>query len=224
VLSDQNGRSSVEVTDAQLLRARDDLIRRQHSGPRHADTATAIRANWPLERLTSECAEAWSNGKVLTVGARTGFSGWLIPGAREIDLPPDAGDATLGAAVNDVLSYGRELTLHDWYGQSARRERSREERTAQYRAWRDSLMSRHGYKTQRALYINMLHVTIERGGGRLQCLPSNHVKIDAWDGDGLPANSQVVVAADSSAAAIGAALRLTFSRCLDTFGQKAKPT
>jgi hypothetical protein len=129
VLSNQNGRSSVQVTDAQLLRARDDLIRRQHSGPRHADTATAIRANWPLERLTSECAEAWSNGKVLTVGARTGFSGWLIPGAREIDLPPDADDAT---------------------------------------------------------------------------------------------NSQVVVAADSSAAAIGSALRLTFSRCLDTFGQKSK--
>jgi hypothetical protein len=97
------------------------------------------------------------------------------------------------------------------------------ERTAQYRAWRDSLMSRHGYKTQRALY-HLLHVTIERGGGRLQCLPSIHVKIDAWDGEGLPANSQVVVAADSSAAAIGAALRLTFSRCLDTFDQEAKRT
>jgi hypothetical protein len=85
-------------------------------------------------------------------------------------------------------------------------------------------MCRHGYKTQRALYTHMLHVTIERGGGRLQCSPSNHVKIDAWDGDGLPANSQVVVAEDSPAAAIGAALRLTFSRCLDTFGEKAKRT
>jgi CDI immunity protein len=195
----------------------------RHSQPNESPTGILVQiiSSGPEEQIGAIGSEwpPWSNGKVLTVGARTGFSGWLIPGAREIDLPPDADDATLGAAVNDVLSYGR-----DWYGQSARRERSREERTAQYRAWRDSLMSRHGYKTQRALYINMLHVTIERGGGRLQCLPSNHVKIDAWDGDGLPANSQVVVAADSSAAAIGAALRLTFSRCLDTFGQKAKPT
>src|ERR1700694_930498 len=70
----------------------------------------------------------------------------------------------------------------------------------------------------------MLHATLERRGGRLRCSPSNHVKIDAWSGDGLPPNSDVVVAADSSAAAIGAALRLTFNRCLDTYGQKKQST
>lgn len=220
MLSNQNGRGPVQVSDEELVRARDDLIRREHSGPRGADTATAIRANWPVEKLTSECAEAWSNGRVLTVEARTGFSIWLMPGAREIDLLPDADDATLGAAVNEALSYSRELTLHDWCGGSDQQGRSLPERTAQYRAWRDSFMSRHGYKTQRALYINMLHATLERRGGRLRCSPSNHVKIDAWSGDGLPPNSDVVVAADSSAATIGAALRLTFNRCLDTYGQK----
>jgi hypothetical protein len=113
VPANQNGRSPVPVSDAQLLKARDDLIRRQHSGARRADTAAAIRANWPPEKLARECAEAWSNGKVLTLGARTGFSGWLMPGSREIDLPHDADDATLGAAVIEVLSYSRELTLHD---------------------------------------------------------------------------------------------------------------
>ena len=72
--ANQNGRSPVPVSDAQLLKARDDLIRRQRSGARRADPA-AIRANWPLEKLARECAEAWSNGKVLTLGAHTGFSG-----------------------------------------------------------------------------------------------------------------------------------------------------
>ena len=220
VLVNQNGREPVPVSDAQLLKARDDLIRRQYPGAGGAATAAAVRANWPAENLARERAEALSNGKVLTLGARTGFSGFLIPGSREIDLSHDADDATLGAAVLEVLSYSRELTLHDWNGLNERG--SREERAQQYRDWRDSLMSRHGYKTQRALYTNMLHVTIERDGALLRFSPSNHVKLDAWDGEGLPANSQVVVAADSSAAAIGAALRLTFSRCLDTFGHQAK--
>lgn len=221
--ANQNGRSAVPVSDAQLLKARDDLIRRQRSAARLANPA-AIRANWPLEKLARECAEAWFNGKVLTLGARTGFSVGLMPGSREIDLPADADDATLGAAVIEVLSYSRELTLRDWEGQDEREKSTREERAQQYREWRDSLMSRHGYKTQRALFTNMLHVTVERGSGLLQCSPSNHVKLDAWDGDGLPANSQVVVPADSSAEATGAALRLAFSRCLDTFGQKPKRT
>ena len=171
VPTNQNGRSPVPVSDAQLLKARDDAIRRRHSGAHGADTAAAIRANWPPEKLARECAEVWSNGKVLTLEARTGFSGWRIPGSREMDLPHDADDATLGAAVIEVLSYSRELTLHDWDGQEDREKRTRDERAQQYREWRDRLMSRHGYKTQRALFSNMLHVSIDRSGDRLRCSP-----------------------------------------------------
>jgi hypothetical protein len=83
-------------------------------------------------------------------------------------------------------------------------------------------MSRYGYKTQRALFMNMLHVTLDRRGGWIQCSPSDHEKIGAWGSDGIPPNSDVVVTAESPAAEISAALRMTFSRCLDTYGQKAK--
>lgn len=221
VLSNQNGRAPVQISDEELLRMRDDRIRQARSGPQGAAYANAILANWPLEKLTAERAEAWSNGKVLIVAAYTGFSGWRMSGAREIELVPDADDATLGAAVNEALAYSRELSLHDWYGAN---ERSVEEKMSKYRAWRDGLMSRYGYKTQRALFMNMLHVGIDRRGGRLECSPTTHEKIDAWSGDGIPPNSKVVVRADSPAAEIGAALRLTFSRCIDTYGQKAKRT
>ena len=52
---------------------RDDRIRQARSGPQGAEYANAILANWPLEKLTAERAEAWSNGKVLIVAAYTGF-------------------------------------------------------------------------------------------------------------------------------------------------------
>jgi hypothetical protein len=130
--------------------------------------------------------------------------------AREIHLPPDADDATLGAAVNEALSYSRELSLHDWY-----RSRDTFRRTAtHYRDWRDGLVRRYSYTTQRALYINMLHVTLVRRAGQLECSPSNHVKIDAWSGDGIAPDAKVCVPEGGSAAAIGAALHLTLSRCL----------
>lgn len=219
VLSDQNGRAPVKVPDEELLKVRDSKIRLVRSGPRGAEYAEAILANWPLEKLTAEHAEAWSNGTVLIVAAYTGFSGWRMPGSREIHLAPNADDAMLGGAVNEALSFSRELSLHDWYEGD---DPNVSEKMAQYRAWRDSLMSRYGYKTQRALFMNMLHVNLERRAGRLQCSPTNHETIDGWSGDGIPPDSDVVVTADSSAAQVGAALRLTFGRCLDTFGQKAK--
>ena len=219
VLLNQNGRAPVWVSDEELLRVRDHRIRQARTGPQGAEYANAILANWPLEKLTAERAEAWSNGKVLIVAAYTGFSGWRMTCAREIELVPDADDATLGAAVAEALAYSRELSLHDWYGEN---DRSVEEKMSQYRAWRDGFMSRYGYKTQRALFMNMLHANVDRRGGRLECSPTNHEKIDAWSGDGIPPDSKVVVNADSPAAEIGAALRLTFSRCLDTYGQKGR--
>jgi hypothetical protein len=142
-----------------------------------------------------------------------------VPESREIHLAPDADDAILGAAVNEALAYSRELSLYEWRGGN---DGDTQEKMAQYRAWRDGLMSRYGYKTQRALFMNMLHVTLDRRAGRLQCSPSNHERIDAWGGDGIPPNSDVVVKADSPTEEIGAALRLTFGRCLDSYGQKAK--
>ncbi len=219
VLSNQNGRAPVPVSDEELLRARDKRIRQARSGPQGPDYANAILAAWPLEKLTAEHAEAWCNGRVLIVGAYTGFSGWRVPESREIDLAPDADDASLGGAVNEALAYSRELSLYEWRGGN---DVDVKEKMGQYRAWRDRLMSRYGYKTQRALFLNMLHVTLDRRAGRLRCSPSNHERIDAWGGDGIPPNSDVVVQADSPAAEIGAALRLTFSRCLDSYGQKAK--
>ncbi len=100
----QNGRGPIAVSDAQLLKARDDLIRRQCRGAGQAERATAIRANWPPEKLFRDCAEAYSNGKVLTLGARTGFLGWLMPRSREIDLRHDADDSALGATVIEALA------------------------------------------------------------------------------------------------------------------------
>lgn len=177
-----------------------------------------VRSSWSIADLTQENAEAWFNGKILTLGAWTGFSGRSTPDAHQVDVRPDAEDETVGNAVNEALSYSRELTLRDLHAEI--RSRDRDELMHLYRQWLEEFMTRHGYKTQRVLFARMLHIRLERRNGQLSIFPSNHDRLDGWSGEGLPPDSALVIPADSSSSAIGAALRLAFGRCLDTYGQK----
>lgn len=201
------------VSVQELQDAFEDMLRRYlQIAPGEED---AVRSAWPLDQLIQENAEAWFNGKVLTVTTRSGFSSWGHPDAHEVDLPPAASDHELGLAVNEGLSHSRELTLRDLNAEIGALDR--DQRKAQYDQWLARFMARHGYKTKRALFFTMLHVTINRRAGRLELSPSNHDRLDGWSGDGLARNSAVALPADSPAADIGVALRLAFSRCLDTY-------
>lgn len=83
-----------------------------------------------------------------------------------------------------------------------------------YAEWTQDLMARYGYKTKRALFKDMKNVSIESKNGVMTFSPSHHEKMEAWGREkGRDSFEDVMVSASSTAAEIGAALRLAFSRC-----------
>lgn len=136
-------------------------------------------------------------------------------------LAPNATDEDLGTAVLDALSHSRfvlgapregvalgaevefDMELYD-YKKAAER----------YAEWTQDLMARYGYKTKRALFKDMKNVSIESKNGVMTFSPSHHEKMEAWGREkGRDSFEDVMVSASSTAAEIGAALRLAFSRC-----------
>ena len=82
-----------------------------------------------------------------------------------------------------------------------------------YAAWTKALMEHYGYKTKRALFKEMKKCGIESKSGVIDIRPSHHEKLEGWSGEGITEEDHIKLAANSSPAEIGAALRLAFSRC-----------
>jgi hypothetical protein len=135
-------------------------------------------------------------------------------------LPSDASNESVGAALLEALSRSRfvlpEPRKDVWIHPAATfdLELSDYELSAErYKTWIADLMHRYGYKTKRVLFKDMNSCTIECDDGFITIQPSHHDKLEGWGrekGDGI---EDVVIPADSSPEAIGAALRLAFSRC-----------
>lgn len=154
------------------------------------------------------CVETWSGYSSSNRDFR-GVQHFLNPGVL---------DSELGEAILDAMAHSRfvlpaprtdawqhpdaefDLDLYD-YQQGIER----------YKAWKDDLMARYGYKTQRALFKDMKNCSVERCNGALTIRPSHHAKLEGWEGS--TAIENVILPADSTPAEIGAALRLAFSRC-----------
>lgn len=154
-------------------------------------------------------ASAKENGDFLCIETYSGLgrAGYDPEGAHHF-LAPDASAEAVGVALLDALNRSRQLTLKE-YGVFFDFEKSKQ----QYASWVSALMARYGYKTRRALFKNMKDCFVELKNGKLTIQPSHHEKIEAWSGDGITEDDYVVIPADSTAAEIGAALRLAFSRC-----------
>ena len=211
------------VTEAMILEAFESHLQASFLAAPAFYTAAKIeqiRKGRPPEYLTQKCSQAWSNGRILSLSSKAGLGTVDPPNAFEIDLSPDTDNVALGLAVLDVLGHSWELTLH--YLKAEIRSRERDELNAIYIQWLTAFMQRHKYKTQKALFNNMLHCHILCRSDILTISPTNHNRLDGWSGEGVPADSDVILQANSSPESIGAALRLCFSRCLDTYGHKIK--
>jgi hypothetical protein len=104
--------------------------------------------------LSQQLAEAWFNGKVFLLVARSGFGSMTIPHAFQIHLDPQCTDFIAGDAIKEVLSHCWELTLEDLKAEP--RFMSSEESKAIYMQWLDPWMKLHRYKTQKSFFKNML--------------------------------------------------------------------
>jgi hypothetical protein len=134
-------------------------------------------------------------------------------------LLPDASDEMLGTAVLDALTKSRFVLPSSYRGQSDLHpdvefdeDLSNAKQEEHYAAWVQQVMARYGYKTKSAIFRRMKSCGIEKVENQITIRPSHRDKY-GWTGDGFTKADYVVIPADSSAEEVGAALRLTFSRC-----------
>jgi hypothetical protein len=176
------------------------------------------------EPAKSFCANAYSTNEFLCIETMSGYRGGTHsdPKGAQHCFDSKVNDSDLGNAVSDamtrsrfVLSSPRDGSTYPPDVQFDSELYDPEKIAARYEAWKISLMERFNYKTIRALFNGMKHCTVERRDGLIKLTPMHHESLESWGrtkGDGI---EDVVIPADSSAAEIGAALRLAFSRCTE---------
>jgi hypothetical protein len=166
-------------------------------------------------------AAAYYNGDFFCIQTHSGYRMTVAdPKGKLSFLPPDTTDQYLGEAILDCLAHSRFVHPEEQPLEDA--ELFDMGRVAmEYSAWVDNLKKAYGYRTKRALFKVMDHCSIDRDKSTITFRPSYHSKLEAWSGDGIRNEDEVVIPAASSAAEVGAALRLAFSRCLPRFVRRA---
>lgn len=162
------------------------------------------------ELLRKQWASAKNNGDFICIETYSGRGSTVRdPAGKQVLLAPDASDDTLGAAVLDALAASRLLSLEEigsLFELTAVKERHDE--------WVAALMKKYGYKARRALLKNMRSCDIECRGGEIILIPTRHERLEGWGREKDDGIQNISVPALSSSAAVGAALRLAFERCL----------
>ena len=123
-------------------------------------------------------------------------------------LEPDSGDQALGAALRDALAQSRVIPPAE-----ASRFFHAETRKLDYADWVKAMVGRLGYDSKEALFRKMRRCYAVARDGVLTIQPCRHYALEGWEAHSTPAADCVTIAADAEPMAIGAALRLAFSRC-----------
>jgi len=166
--------------------------------------------------------EALFNGKLIFLQTLSGYRG-----PRDIDprgpqrvFEADVDDAVLGQAVTEVVAKSRfvlpkkrtDVIQHplvefdaEMYDKAILRN--------WYQTWSVPAMERFGFRDEKDLFRRMKRCAVEVNGLVMTITPTHHESLFGWgreEGDGI---EDVELDVTSSAADIGAALRLAFSRC-----------
>lgn len=155
-------------------------------------------------------ATAFSNEDFILIETKSGYGRMQTdPDAPQYLLSTDASDAEIGNSVLAALSRSRQIGLDEvaTFFDLVRLEK-------EYSAWIEDLMRIYGYKARRALFKNMMNVSIEleESGAAIRFTPMRHKASDSWVGD--DDIEDVIVPATSSATELGAAFRIALSRCI----------
>lgn len=156
-------------------------------------------------------ASALCNGDFILIETNSGRGRMQTdPDAPQHLLRMDAPDDEIGTAVLLALSRSRQIALEEiaTFFDLERNDKL-------YAEWIIDLMHRYGYKTKRALFKDMMNVSIrlEKAGATIRFTPMRHEALEAWGrekGDGI---EDVIVSAVSSPAEIGAGFRVALERC-----------
>lgn len=149
------------------------------------------------------------NGDFILVETMSGFRRIRTdPNVPSHLLPTDANDAALGQALLDALKQSRRIEFEEvaaFFDLTTA--------TADYERHVKELMDRFGYKSRRALFKNMMRVSINRDADKIALVPMRHHDLEGWGREKDDGIEDVVIPAGSAPAELGAALRLAFTRC-----------
>ena len=155
-------------------------------------------------------ASAYANAKLLAVETWSGYVRQVgDPAGPHYDLLPESTDDALGAAVLNCLAHSRFLNTPELRAELFHPDAV----SRSYAAWLERLIQFGGFKTKRALLKDMKCCEIEQDEGAITIEPTHHEKLEGWSGEGITEADHVVISAQASPSAIGAALREAFRRC-----------
>lgn len=123
-------------------------------------------------------------------------------------LEPDSEDRALGAALRDALARSRTISPEE-----AKSFFHADTRKLDYAEWIKSMIDRFGYGSKGALFEKMRRCHAVARDGVLTIQPCRHYALEGWEARTTPQADYVIVPEDAEPAALGAALRLAFSRC-----------
>ncbi|WP_420178086.1 contact-dependent growth inhibition system immunity protein, partial [Morganella morganii] len=75
------------------------------------------------------------------------------------------------------------------------------------------LMRLCGYKNKKLLFKKMNKCLVRQVGNIIKIKPLNHIKLEAWDGDGISETDDVIIPVSASDEELGNAVIEAFSRC-----------
>ena len=155
------------------------------------------------------------------------YSGWSQgdPKGEDIYLEPLADCRVIGDAVLKALAKSRDLseteeekkmdiTDEEWRDLKPDRWLLTPVAAAErYKEWVQRVMKAYKYKTKKALFQNMQHVSVEQNEEHIIFESTNHESIDGFSGDGMSEDLNVVIPANSSPEIIGAAVKYAIGNC-----------
>lgn len=155
-------------------------------------------------------ASAYANQDFISINTNSGYRGSARdPKGKQIFLPLQVSDEHLGLAILEALSVSKFLStdeVHSFFDLSVTEKN--------YEDWVALLMEKYNYKSRRAVFKEMKHCLINRVNGIVTIKPTNHEKLEAWGGTGIPDSDIESVRETASEVELGAALKVCLGRCL----------
>lgn len=148
-----------------------------------------------------------NNGDFISIQAYSGYDSIMVdPTAVEHFFVADVSNEVLGTAVLESFKQCRRLSYEEAHTIAQQADQF-------YLDWVQRVINRYGYKTRKELFMNMKSCLIKYHKEVLIFLPSHHEELEVWIGHGEERENNLKISVHSSAAEIGAMLRLAFNRC-----------
>ncbi|ROJ32992.1 hypothetical protein BFD15_06255 [Morganella morganii] len=124
-----------------------------------------------------------------------------------IIIPGDAVISSVGISLRQVLKKNEDINPEENYIFDHKLNKENYEDNIK------KLMGLCGYKNKKSLLKKMNKCLVRKVGNVIEIKPLNHIKLEAWDGDGISETDDVIIPISASDEGLGNAVIEAFSRC-----------